>query len=134
MQRYVVGFAFSMDRQRVLLIKKNRPDWQKGKLNGIGGKIEDNEDAYDAMEREFFEEAGVHTFDKWLPLIYLADYDKKGEVNFFYTFMDISKCMTMTDELVVPVHVIGLCQLPIVDDLNWLIPMALYVSRYNIKY
>lgn len=55
-RRYVLGFLFSEDGSRVLLIWKNRPAWQAGKLNGIGGKIEDGEQPLDAMKREFVEE------------------------------------------------------------------------------
>ena len=36
-QQYVCGFLFSRDRARVLLIRKRRPAWQAGKLNGLGG-------------------------------------------------------------------------------------------------
>ena len=56
---YVLGFLFSNDMKRVALIQKERPNWQKGRLNGIGGHIEENEMAIDAMSREFFEETGV---------------------------------------------------------------------------
>ena len=38
--KYVVGFAFNKEKTKVLLIKKTKPDWQAGQLNGIGGKIE----------------------------------------------------------------------------------------------
>jgi 8-oxo-dGTP pyrophosphatase MutT (NUDIX family) len=54
--RYVVGFLFSEDESRVLLVWKNRPAWQDGKLNGVGGKIEAGETPLQAMEREFKEE------------------------------------------------------------------------------
>ena len=54
---YVLGFAIS--GSRVVLIRKNRPAWQKGRLNGVGGKIEEGEDPLDAMHREFHEETGV---------------------------------------------------------------------------
>jgi len=54
--RYVVGFLFSEDQSRVLLVWKNRPAWQNGKLNGVGGKIEAGETPLQAMEREFKEE------------------------------------------------------------------------------
>ncbi len=37
---YVCGFMMSWDMQEFLLIKKTHPEWQAGKLNGIGGKIE----------------------------------------------------------------------------------------------
>jgi 8-oxo-dGTP diphosphatase len=66
MKKYVVGFMFSTDLQFVALIRKNRPEWQAGKLNGIGGKIEEDESPRDAMIREFYEETGVLTAsDDW---------------------------------------------------------------------
>jgi 8-oxo-dGTP pyrophosphatase MutT (NUDIX family) len=57
--QYVLGFAFSEDLEYLLLIEKKRPKWQAGKLNGIGGKIDDNEEPLDAMVREFKEETTI---------------------------------------------------------------------------
>ena len=39
MTEYVVGFMLSIDGEDVALIRKERPAWQKGRLNGIGGHI-----------------------------------------------------------------------------------------------
>ena len=63
MTDYVVGFAFNSTQNfnSVVLINKNRPDWQAGKYNGIGGHIEPGETTYEAITREFDEEAGVWT-------------------------------------------------------------------------
>ncbi len=58
MKRMVLGFAFNPFANKVLLIHKNRPDWQRGKLNGVGGHIEGSETSRDAMVREFREETG----------------------------------------------------------------------------
>ena len=65
MTSYVLGFAFD-ERGRVALIEKQKPEWQKGRYNGIGGKIEANEKCVPgasigqvAMAREFEEETGV---------------------------------------------------------------------------
>jgi 8-oxo-dGTP diphosphatase len=58
-ERYCCGFVTDECRIRVLLIQKNRPDWQAGKLNGIGGHVEEGETDREAMSREFQEEAGV---------------------------------------------------------------------------
>lgn len=58
MNSMVLGFAFD-SYGRVALIRKNRPDWQRGKLNGIGGHVESDESVRVAMSREFSEETGV---------------------------------------------------------------------------
>ncbi len=60
-KEYVLGFAFDPRFKNVLLIKKNRPEWQAGLLNGIGGKMEANENFEMSMVREFKEETGIQT-------------------------------------------------------------------------
>ena len=42
-KHYVLGFIFNRQKDNVLLVEKKRPEWQKGKWNGIGGKIKENE-------------------------------------------------------------------------------------------
>jgi 8-oxo-dGTP pyrophosphatase MutT (NUDIX family) len=56
---FVIGFAFNEAKTEVVLISKNRPEWQAGLLNAVGGKIEDNDTPEYAMQREFHEETGV---------------------------------------------------------------------------
>lgn len=56
---WVNGFAFTPNRERVLLIEKRKPAWMAGKLNGIGGKVEPGETPIEAMVREMREEAGI---------------------------------------------------------------------------
>lgn len=60
---YVVCFALTPNH-RVALIRKNRPEWQRDRLNGIGGKIESHEGWMEAGRREFREEAGID-FTDW---------------------------------------------------------------------
>lgn len=59
MKKFVVGFAFTEDMDEVVLVRKNRPEWQAGKLNGVGGKVEEGESFSSAIGREFEEETGV---------------------------------------------------------------------------
>ncbi len=56
-----LGYVFSPDGKRVLMIHRNaRPgDAHLGKYNGLGGKLESNEDVVAGMRREIREEAGI---------------------------------------------------------------------------
>ena len=53
---YTLGFLFTHDLTEVVLTEKQRPLWQKGKLNGIGGHIEEGETPDQCIAREFGEE------------------------------------------------------------------------------
>lgn len=60
MKTYVLGFYFSP--HGCVLIEKSTPEWQRGKVNGLGGSTEpDDATLYHTMSREFLEEAGVKT-------------------------------------------------------------------------
>lgn len=57
-----LGYVLSPDRRQVLLVHRNaRPgDQHLGKYNGLGGKLEPDEDVVAGMRREILEEAGIH--------------------------------------------------------------------------
>ena len=55
-----LGYVLSPDREQVLLIHRVRPgDHAHGKWNGLGGKVERDEDVAAGMRREILEEAGL---------------------------------------------------------------------------
>ncbi|MCE9565937.1 MAG: 8-oxo-dGTP diphosphatase [Planctomycetes bacterium] len=56
-----LGYVFSPDGRRVLMIHRNtRPDdTHLGKYNGLGGKLESDEDVVAGLKREIREEAGI---------------------------------------------------------------------------
>ena len=100
-QHYVLGFMFDPTRERILLIRKNRPRWQAGKLNGIGGKVEPGESPVSAMVREFTEETGLQTQpSEWSHFAVLEGQDFR-----VWCFQAASEQMiqarTLTDEEVV---------------------------------
>ncbi len=120
MQRYVLGFMFSRQRNNVLLIEKKRPDWQAGKWNGVGGKIEDNEAPFEAMCREFLEETRYYHSDWKLRCKLSSD---SFEVFVFSSFSAPWAAKTVTDE---KVGVFNVKKLPkVIPNLHWIIPMLL---------
>ena len=56
-----LGYVLSPDGQRVLLVHRNRrpDDAHLGKYNGLGGKLNADEDVVAGMRREVREEAGL---------------------------------------------------------------------------
>jgi 8-oxo-dGTP diphosphatase len=59
--QYVCGFLFNDLAYSCVLVRKLKPKFQAGLLNGVGGKVELGESALEAMVREFTEETGVNT-------------------------------------------------------------------------
>lgn len=130
MKTYVVGFVFDMLRTKVALIKKKRPQWQRGKWNGIGGKIEPGETPLAAMEREFEEETGVKVrTEDWEQFIVLKGFD--WEVYFFRGCPPTGTyyVKTVTDEEV-SYHPVNKLPCNALENLRWLLPMALDSNVY----
>lgn len=63
---YVLAFLFDETTEKVWLIEKQKPEWQKGCLNGIGGKIEEGEAPWQACIRELKEESGIDLHPDYL--------------------------------------------------------------------
>lgn len=127
MKHYVVGFAFSGTGTSVILITKNRPKWQEDLLNGVGGRVEEDESPKSAMVREFKEETGV-LIEDWTLFCTLSFEDSK--IWYFYTSsVKIHGCKTTTDEVVMLYNVDAfICltdRFKRVPNLSWLIPLAL---------
>jgi 8-oxo-dGTP diphosphatase len=130
-KEYVVGIMFSIDEKLVLLINKNRPDWQVGMVNGIGGKIERGESPVKAMCREFMKESGIFTEQReWHHFLTLTDdYGDNAEpyvVHFFSMHGDVYSAQKVTDEEPVVVSVNRVMDMhTIVPNLKWIIPLAM---------
>lgn len=120
-QAYVLGFRFDYAKLRVALIRKNKPAWQAGLLNGIGGKHEDGESYHAAMVREFKEEAGVDEI-QWSHFHTMRG--KDWMVVCFAGLGDLSKLVSMEAEKV-EIHAVAAVGRGCVENLAWLIPLAI---------
>lgn len=125
MKGYVLGFLFSQDKKHVALILKNKPEWQAGHFNGIGGKIEDGETPLQAMIREFKEEAD-YTCTEWREFANMKN--SQFIVHCFVGYSDGKQQLTsLTDERVMRVLVndVYTNEYKTIPNLKWLIAMAL---------
>lgn len=128
-QEYTVSFVFDAAHDHVLLIRKNRPPWQAGLLNGVGGHLEDGETPVQCVLRELHEESGLDIpakawvyvgemhADSWLVHVFTAVFDG-----------DPALAQSLTDERV---RWVALDALPddMISNLQWLIPLCLVRLR-----
>lgn len=123
MQQYVAGLLFDDTASRVALVLKNRPAWQAGQFNAVGGKIEEGEGPSDAMMREFAEEAGIEM--EWDFQFVLGRADTY-EVYFFAAFNTeaLENVTTMEDE---PIYILDPLNLPenVIFNIRWIIPLIM---------
>lgn len=138
MKKYVVGFMFSDDQKKVALIRKNKPEWQAGKLNGIGGSVEPGENSEQAQVREFIEEAGVaagwqYYLSKTVHRLNGEELPEPYTVDYFVSIGDLSLVKTMTGEKV-DIYTIEEIQTrdDVIPSIRWAIPMALENLKYSV--
>lgn len=125
--RYVAGFLMD-DHDRVVVVRKLRPRWQAGLLNGVGGKVEDGETPHEAMRREFREEAGLDLegWERFAVVVF-----DHCDVTFFraFTTPDVLETVSSCTDEPIEVHQIsGLLAAGsgVVANLRWLLPLGAY--------
>jgi 8-oxo-dGTP diphosphatase len=131
MKRYTLGFIFDSTLKYVLLVHKNRPAWQDGKLNGIGGKIEKGENGLDCIVRETEEESGLVTNKTaWKAAGIMKG--KAWQIEVFCTQYQGSMKDAQTIETET-VEWIEADKLPenVIFNLRWLIPFCLDMIQQN---
>lgn len=125
MKQYILGIIFDETKENVLLIRKNKPSWQNGYLNGIGGKLEDfDKTPIDGIKRETLEETGLEIDDwYWLDTILFND---DVTLYIYFAVTDISLAQSLTDEPV-EIHSLNEPIKDIIDDVNIYIDNSLKI-------
>lgn len=128
---YSAGFLFSHAKDRVLLIRKNRPAWQAGKFNAVGGHVEAFETPHDCMVRECKEETGLDV-PEWKQFVTLR-VPGKAVIHFFAATGTVFEARKTTDEALYLAHIAEMNSLQTIPNLRWLIPMALRIDEDHVE-
>lgn len=83
-----LGYVLHPDGERVLMVLRSRDgDVHQGKYNGLGGKLEDDEDIVACLRRELHEEAGITvTAERLRGTISWPGFGNEGESWFGFIF------------------------------------------------
>jgi len=133
--RYTIGIYFDSSLKKVALILKRRPEWQVGNYNFPGGHIEENENGYACVIREFKEECDINTITSdWRYIGIIKGDDYTVEIFTALHGLKHGNLTTITDELVTWVNI---NEIPnnIVPNVSWLLPFAInYWNDKNLKF
>lgn len=130
MTNYVLGFAFT-ENDDVALIEKQKPEWQKGLWNGIGGKREYDadtgwlEDSIYAVSREFKEETGVYIPESEWDYVGYIDGDGWDIDVFTTTSVLVNEVKTIESERVLVFPLDQIQNIRTVENVPLLIEMCL---------
>lgn len=140
-KKYVLGFIFDKTKRDVLLMKKSKPEWQKNHLNGVGGKVEDNEVPIEAMSRETKEKTGLEIpTENWLYMGKMECPDPQrvepAWVVYVYTTVYHGATFDIIENKDEPLHWIVKHQIHHMNDwalsnIKWLVPMAIDMLEGN---
>lgn len=141
---YSCGFLINKDNNLVALVRKEKPTWQHGLLNGIGGKIEEGESPTICMVREFREEALNPLYHgeeiKWDRFASIRGNCRERQpgnegvfrVHFFRAFASLTmlrmNLRTNTSEQIIVESISNLNAQNCIPNVPWLLRMALDID------
>lgn len=123
---FSLAFIFNSDQTKVLLVHKRKPAWQQGRLNGVGGKIEEGEDPLACIVREVSEETALNIAkEEWVYVGKIIDRDDTTVSIYATTYAGhLTNAKQMDHEAI---EWFDVANLPpqVIENLRWFIPLAL---------
>lgn len=119
---YVLALLFTADAREVVLVRKTRPAWQAGRVNALGGKMDDDEAVSDSARREVREEAGIDV-DGWEE--FLVWHDPEYRLRAVRAFDEAARGARTAEDQEVFLARVDALPPNVIDNLRWIIPLAL---------
>lgn len=131
--------VFASWREGVVVVRKNHPEWQFGRWNGVGGACNEGETPLQAAQREFTEETRIGAPDDLNEFCVLED--SKVIVHFYRGSLpdhaDIPSMLPKKNDIGEPLALLHIGKTEWtdsghhIDNLSWLIPMA-FADSYHM--
>lgn len=132
MKQATLAFIFTPDFTKVLLIHKLSPEWQKGKVNGVGGKTEAEETPRECITREVFEETAlVFDIDSWIEVGEMKEDGMQVSVFTVIYDGDLNNAKSNDKEEIEWVDTDSLPE-NVISNVRWLIPLSLDKLQHNL--
>lgn len=130
-----MGFLFNKTRDKVLLIRKVKPEWQAGHLNAPCGHQEEGELPHNCCSREFFEETGIEVpCDAWVHFLTLdGKYFKLRVFACESALVDTYKAYEGEEGIVRAYNLSDVIFLKPIPNLPWIMNMYLFDSKYKFN-
>ena len=99
--------CYIIHEKKVLMMYRNKKenDFHEGKWNGLGGKIEEGETAYEGIRREVLEESGLIIKNpELLGVCYFPSFDGEEELMYLYKAIDFEGDLIECNEVAVFSH------------------------------
>jgi 8-oxo-dGTP diphosphatase len=127
MIEYTVGLMIV--GEEIAFIRKLKPNWQEGRLNGIGGHVEPDETPEHCMVREFEEETGYRHEEWWkfAEMRYEVATENEKIVHFFWAKLDEKPELKNTTAEVIEWHQFSQTRIrrDFVPNLEYLVHLAM---------
>lgn len=121
-REFVLALLYTADQRRVVLMRRTRPAWQAGRVNGLGGALMAGELPHDGARREVREECGVDVAE-WTEVLVWEDAEYRMHV--MRAVSELARgARTLEDQEVFLADVDAL-PANVIDNLRWLVPLAL---------
>jgi len=123
-KQYTVGFIFNSSLNKVLLVHKTKPVWQDGRINGIGGKFEEDEDMFECIVRETQEESTLVTKQSDWKFVGILLWPGKEIHVLTCIYNDPTTDAQQNDYEQIEWFPTNALPDNILENLNWLVPMS----------
>lgn len=133
MKHFVMGFHFNKSKTNVLLVEKQKPNWQAGHHNGIGDKIDETDvSPLAAMRRECEEKTTIVDVNWEHVLTFVCPGGTVFVYRAFSKLKDDDIPFLQPEEEHLAIWPVNALPSTMMNNLKWIIPVCLSTLQFPL--